>query len=582
MAPPVTYTKAQFAATPAAAKPGATYQRYLSYVGKARATDAKADARPAQAPARAGKQGAPSGLNLPIDPYLKPQKPAAISSAWNSIANLYGPPNPAYAAQNPDDLATSASGYSQQFAQPWIDAIMNVIGAPGSGGTTKSGGGTVKVPKPPRPSSGGGGGGGGSTGGGGTPATRATTSISYQQTPNLYQPDPKSAAALAGYLQSSGSQAETALQASLRQQGMDPAQIAETVKQLTGQVESQVGMVGAQHASVEAQRKLSLGPQTVAVKTVTPGTPAVRGGGGGGSGSSGASNQYASEDFAAYNAAVNGQPPPDGLSDYGIAAYNYYASKLASGSSSSSGGGKSSNSVYDKALAKILGQGPNISEQAFAQLIGLEKTDRSLSLSERKGIATLGANFYNQTQNRDLSAAKSRQGAINAYTSLGQKAGQFGVKTTQAAQRITQSASRQSQQASQFTARQSQQASQFSQRQTAAQTKAEASVDTKAQAANQRLLDKAATAARAQANKLYNRKASTSGSATSQLLGGKATSGAVPRNQASRQVAATVLSVKPNIAPARLKTIVNGALKGAGYGPPKIAPKPAKTYPGKH
>ena len=71
-----------------------------------------------------------------------------------------------------------------------------------------------------------------------------------------------------------------------------------------------------------------------------------------------------------------------------------------------------------KELAKLLGGGPKLSSKAFTDLIGLEKTNRTLNLKERQGLATLASDFYNKSEDREFKKATQRQYTTRDYLKL--------------------------------------------------------------------------------------------------------------------------------------------------------------------
>jgi hypothetical protein len=93
--PPITYTRAQFAATPTGKKPGSSYSKYIAFVNKRRAANAAA----------------------PVDPFA-PQSPQQINQQVNKFAGMYGTPMPAAQIQ------TTAQG----MIDPIIAAITAKIG----------------------------------------------------------------------------------------------------------------------------------------------------------------------------------------------------------------------------------------------------------------------------------------------------------------------------------------------------------------------------------------------------------------------------------------------------------------------
>lgn len=141
-------TRAQFKK----ARPKGSWANYTRYVRNHGGNRKPTRPKPSRAPAQRSTGG--GGLTIPIDPYLKPQKPKSIAAAWGNIASLYGPPDASYAPHDPDELAARAGQYAQDWAAPFADQLSSLIGSVGGGGSSSRGGsssGTTPIPYPDLP-----------------------------------------------------------------------------------------------------------------------------------------------------------------------------------------------------------------------------------------------------------------------------------------------------------------------------------------------------------------------------------------------------------------------------------------------
>lgn len=321
----------------------ANYTRYVRTHGK-KATRAKPARAPARAPRRNNGGG---GLTIPIDPYLKPQKPKAIAAAWDNIASLYGPPDASYAPRDPDELAARAGDYAQAWAAPFADQLSSLIGSVGGGGSSSSRGGS-------------------SSGGAAT--------VPY---PSL--PGPNFGKAFQDYLDSLGKDRTAEMQHDLGAIEAPQGQQDKLIGGIAAQTSSAKGLSAAQQDVIDTARQMAR------------------------------YNQQQAQQYAA--AAVSGHV---------------------------SGGGSTSD-PFAKALAKVLSDGPNNAYKAFGQMISLEKTNAPLRLRERQGIAKLGSDFYNNTQNREQKSAVQRQNTYRDILKLGQTAKFKTISAAQAGARINES-----------------------------------------------------------------------------------------------------------------------------------------------